>query len=941
MFKKRWALILAVMLLCMSSVDVYAATQDEEPDITITTDSKEYGKNDDIVQTITINNTTSKTLYDIGIWGMVPKGYKVEYAESSSGEWSIDVADIPAGKSVDVEITFISEAGIQFKNGLTIGIAVAAVVILVVAFILLRKKKVKKIISMIIVATMIASLFSITAKADDFEEEEDSLDDEYATMVTVDGNDLELIAEVTYKMADIISYEGYKEVWKDEFDADKLNRDDWNVELHDPGWVNEEWQAYVDTDENIYIKDGKLVLKPIKSKDAEGNDVYTSGRVNTQNKHDFTYGIFEARVKVPKGKGYLPAFWLMSTDENVYGQWPRCGEVDIMEIHGSETTTNYGTIHYGEPHAQSQGMFKLDDASYAEEYHTFAVEWLPGKINWFVDGKLYHSESDWYSKTEGQGTITYPAPFDQPFYIILNLAVGGSWVGYPDDTTDFEKEAYEIDYVKVYQKASYDENVKKPEKVTNLREPDAEGNYIINGTFADAENLSDNKAWKYLETLGGRANVEIKDNEIVIDSLLKGTAEYSVQLVQADIPVEKGSKYRISFDAYASKDRIIKVGVSAPDLNFLRYFGDDVVELTTEKKTYEFEFTMEEDSDPNGRLEFNMGSMGVNAAMHISNVRFEKLSEADSSTADKKNVLADGNHVYNGKFQEGDNHLGFWDIDNSVNAEVRVTDFADGRRLRVDIKDGVSKDKPLVVSQTDLAVIDGKEYALSFKAQGESGKSLDVVVDDMTYTAELSFEEKEYETKFIEAATKGEKAGKISIVITEPGTYFIDEVRLVENSLIKNGDFSAGFAGYEKYAYKTEDVTWVVDSLNEDNAADYTINNTGDQAWHIQLKQNGIELEKDQWYKLSIEAKCNVDRKLMFAIQRDGSKHNDDWTPYSGEKIVDLTSDYQTFTIEFQMTEETDLQSVLSISMGAVDGKQIDVQHRICIDNITLEKIEK
>ena len=142
-----------------------------------------------------------------------------------------------------------------------------------------------------------------------------------------------------------LSYDGYTEVWKDEFDGNTLNRADWNVELHDPGWVNAELQAYIDSEENIYVKDGKLYLNPVHTKNEAGEDVYTSGRVNTQGKHDFKYGLFEATLKVPSGMGYLPAFWMMPTDENLYGQWPKCGEIDIMEVMGQSTNTLHGTIH--------------------------------------------------------------------------------------------------------------------------------------------------------------------------------------------------------------------------------------------------------------------------------------------------------------------------------------------------------------------------------------------------------------------------------------------------------------------------------------------------------------------------------------------------------------------------------------------------------------------
>ena len=250
-----------------------------------------------------------------------------------------------------------------------------------------------------------------------------------------------------------IDYSEYSLKWQEEFNGDSLNRDDWNVELHEPGWVNAELQEYVDSSENIYIKDGKLEIKPIQTRNADGTYSYTSGRITTQNKHDYTYGLFEARVKVPTGKGYLPAFWMMPTDENLYGQWPRCGEIDIMEIMGQETNKAYGTIHYGNPHNENQGTCILEEGSFADEYHTFALEWLPGELIWYIDGKETFRTCDWYSTTEGQGTIAYPAPFDQPFHVILNLAVGGSWVGYPDDA-EFESQNYSVDYVKIWQKDS-------------------------------------------------------------------------------------------------------------------------------------------------------------------------------------------------------------------------------------------------------------------------------------------------------------------------------------------------------------------------------------------------------------------------------------------------------------------------------------------------------
>ena len=117
------------------------------------------------------------------------------------------------------------------------------------------------------------------------------------------------------------THKDYTLKWEDQFNGDSLDRDSWNVELHEPGWVNNELQEYVDSSENIYIKDGNLVLKPVKTIGSDGKVSYTSGRVNTQNKHNFKYGLFEARAKVPAGQGFLPAFWMMPANENLYGQW--------------------------------------------------------------------------------------------------------------------------------------------------------------------------------------------------------------------------------------------------------------------------------------------------------------------------------------------------------------------------------------------------------------------------------------------------------------------------------------------------------------------------------------------------------------------------------------------------------------------------------------------
>lgn len=663
---------------------------------------------------------------------------------------------------------------------------------------------------------------------------------------------------------------------------------------------------------------------------------YTSGRISTQNLKTFTYGRFEVRAKVPNGQGYLPAFWLMANDENVYGQWPRCGEIDCMEVMGQDTKKLYGTIHYGNPHAESQGTYTIKDGekSFSDDFHTFTCDWEPGKITWYVDGIKYHEESNWHSTTEGQGTLTYPAPFDQPFYIILNLAVGGSWVGNPNEKTNFDNNPFVVDYVRVYQKDSYDENVTRPEvKFEPTNEPDESGNYIKNSTFAEAEDLTDDTNWKFITALDGAATAEIKDNSMVIKTEKAGTVDYSVQLVQANVPFEKGATYEVSFDAQASENRKMNVDVKAPDRGYQSYMKTLVPELTTEMKHFSTQFVMKADSDVNGRLEFNMGNAGSGDIV-LQNVVVKKTADPDPNAKEEKTILANGSCIYNGSFQEGINHLGYWDI-TPEGADIKVTGLSDGRRL-------VTEGKSVTISQSDLAFKEGTAYALSFDAYAQNGATVVATVGGNTYkvNVEAGNEKKDYVVKIPATAKFTDKTVSLKI----EGAISLDNVKMVEDAKIKNGSFNDSLSGYEVYVDSAAKATVVVDSLKENNALDVTVDDTGADDWRIQIKQNNVLLEKGKKYKLSYEAKSTIDRKIRVVMQGGAalgwpvySEHSDDQDANDG--IVTLTSEYQKFTEEFIMTEETDAKAFLSICLGNVDG-QITDQHRIVIDNISLVEVE-
>ena len=667
------------------------------------------------------------------------------------------------------------------------------------------------------------------------------------------------------------------------------------------------------------VKLDKVFVTDITGIDNASTAGYTSGRISTQNKQTFTYGLFECYAKIPEnGDGFLPAFWLMANDENVYGQWPRCGEIDAMEVWGSNPEKLFGTIHYGNPHHETQGTYELEGTDFSKDYHLFSVEWLPGKIIWYVDGQKYKEADDWFSTTEGKGTLTYPAPFDQPFYIILNLAVGNSWAGEPTDDTKFEDNPFEIDYVRVYQKSSYDENVERPNKNVILRDPDENGNYINNGSF-NAEDITDDVDWKFMTALGGDATAKIDKNTIVIDTKNQGTVDYSVQLVQAGIPFEKGATYEIKFDAWSDAARVMGVDIKAPDNGYCSYMPSKTAELTTTKQTYTYTFRMLQDSDANGRLEYNMGAKDSTAAIHIQNVSIKKIKEADLSDLEAKTLLSDGNFIYNGSFDMGANRLGDWDIEGP---DCAVTDFSDGRRL----KSTITSSQSLKLSQNDLAVVDGLPYVFTMNVEANAAITAKVNICGNEQDISIDSARKTYEIKFNKDTEIKNKS--ISIEFVGDAVVLVDDVKLTEDALLINGAFDNGSAGYEIYV----DSSAAASTNTSNKELEVLIENTGNEDWKVQIKRENVPLYKDHVYELRFTASSSLDRKIKVVVQGNEERN---WAAYSGESVFEVGNDKQRYAVPFIMNEATDLNAFFSICLGKID-EQIKTKHTVVIDDVSL-----
>jgi beta-glucanase (GH16 family) len=247
---------------------------------------------------------------------------------------------------------------------------------------------------------------------------------------------------------------GYTLAWSDEFSSANGSAPDatkWTYDLGGGGWGNQELESYTARTQNVQIQNGNLVITALQENYTGSDGIarnYTSARLKTQNLFTQAYGRFEARIKIPKGQGIWPAFWMLGNDISQNG-WPKCGEIDIMENIGREPGIVHGSLHGPSSVAHTSDSTSTvslpPGKSYSDDFHTYAVEWEPGTVRFYVDSDNYatFTQAQW----PGGGQWV----FDHPFYMIMNVAVGGVWPGSPDASTQFPQQML-VDYVRVYSK---------------------------------------------------------------------------------------------------------------------------------------------------------------------------------------------------------------------------------------------------------------------------------------------------------------------------------------------------------------------------------------------------------------------------------------------------------------------------------------------------------
>jgi beta-glucanase (GH16 family) len=538
--------------------------------------------------------------------------------------------------------------------------------------------------------------------------------------------------------------DGYDLIWADEFDgnyatsnvdsATGLNLDNWGYQLGDGstdcgnyGWGNNELECYTANPRNISVNedldgdgiaDGLLRITAAYEEDGynyagESRKNYTSARIRTttatQELFNSTYGYIEGRISLPQTKGAWPAFWMLPQSTSIYGGWPVSGEIDILETTGTQTNQACSTIHWGVPSHVYKGSGYRPLDSDIRYFHTYAVDWEPGKMTFYYDDKEIYSSSNWASGLSGASdALGFDAPFDAPFYMILNLAVDSGQFGGSANKADFTDDInMYVDYIRCFQKSDG-----YPASVTKTTEDGSrsdwadyqginqiaditESNLDVTGGGHDDNAAAGSGKWYLSYQSDASANAEtIVDSEgntwAKINVTGQGSQDYGVQLI-GHYNAKAGYVYKVSYDSYAEGGLVGKqVNCDSKEYAGWSTYGIQAFSLTDSPAHNSYIFEQTEDFD-NCRIEFNIGGQS-SGTVYVSNVKVEIVDPASLGTTDSNGVhgvLADGNMIFNGTFDQGNNHTGYWTAANGTtlniprytlsalkDSDVRVKDIA-------------------------------------------------------------------------------------------------------------------------------------------------------------------------------------------------------------------------------------------------------------------------
>lgn len=688
--------------------------------------------------------------------------------------------------------------------------------------------------------------------------------------------------------------------WADEFNDNALDETKWGyqdgtgAEYGLDGWGNNEQQYY--TRNNLTVGDGAMTITATQGTHGKPYDsarIWTQNQAGTETYFRQTYGRFEAKMKLPAGdgcQGLWPAFWLLPVDTSIYGGWPLSGEIDIMEARGREGNKADGTIHFGRPwpnDGASGSTMVWDDPLAITDYHIYSVDWTPTYMSFQVDGQEYYRAENWYSQSEDQpAKYAFPAPFDQDFYIIFNMAVGGSYDGNRNPDASVLPAEMKVDYVRVYQFNDLPNGIVADPDVTPEEIPAGAKGSIIDPDFTDVKKVvsdSDPKnvdGWNLLalSQFGGAADFETvtRDGSTFskVDITNGGNANYSVQLTQK-LALYYGNWYTLSFDACADSPREIIAKIGGDGTNSWAAYNSATTALTREVRHYEYTFQMLNTSDPSSRLEMNMG-FGT-GPVYIGNVEFKSAAGLTINPDAPKTPLEDGSCIYNGAFDLGNSsRLAYWHADGGAVGKV-----GNGYHFQAN-RDHAA------LHQTGIELLQSDTYRLSADVTGA-----------VTYTVASAGGQTTYASGTLNAAQEftmpaGVTDKNATVTFTLDNGATLDNISLVRTTFhnvdysgldcypLVNGDFENGTLGWGTYGTTL--------NVAEDGSGHIgQVTSGGANRWDALLSQD-LHLLGGYTYELSFKAKASQadavfdlsmeDANYSRAFQQTNLKPGTTWTDY-------------------------------------------------------------
>lgn len=773
------------------------------------------------------------------------------------------------------------------------------------------------------------------------------------------------------KPGDHVDETKWQLAWSDEFDGNQVDSNKWD---YNNGFLNLNQEKQVYQAKNATVADGVLTITG-KKEDVTIDGItheYTSARMVSKGKYAQKYGKIEVRAKLPLGKSLWPAIWMLPEDDEYTG-WPSSGEIDIMESRGSVPNQVWGTLHYGEKtpnNSQSGSNYVFPEGESIDGFHTYGIEWQPGEIRWYVDGKLYQTQDNWFTVDPDTGEkYAFPAPFDKKFHVILNLALGGWYDGVGTnlevDSSIFEggkEHAMEVDYVRFYEskEGSYpeasDPDSKIPELPQDARKPLEDGNLIYDNTYSDY-GIQDNKegdlnfgeGWNllYKDNFGGKAEAAIELLKDVPFARIKvqdkGNQDYSIQMIE-QTTLGRGRTYKLSFDAKAEDDRTIQFKVGGGESRGYAVYSDTYIEnISTEIQHIEKTFVMKSSTDTAARLEFNVGLDSND--VWIGNVKLEEV-ESEPVIEDfngPKNPLKNGSLIYNGAFDKGKlDRLTYWNLDTQNGGAVTMHVPEATRDLHIQVDAGGRDLSDITLDQRGLKLGENANYTMTFTGKAEKPQSMNVKLlgeDGKTIYAEqrvdLTTTKEKYE--FV-LQGKGTSTNKGRLVFEMGGvdqsTIILDDVSVVETRQdfsgvnifpLKNGDFSEDGANWNGLF-----VEGGVGEVTFEDEAKFFISDIGANPWSVMLSQNDVPFSAGVKYVISFEASSEIPRDMVVKTEQEGT-----WRAFF-EKTVNLTPEKQKYSFEYTMPADGDLDLGLKFLIGKTVDAPIET-HTVTIDNIVCE----